>query len=114
MTKTYRSMAETAARIVAHLRRGKNVDPQTVVGPVVWGLNGDKRRWYYVIGTADARGPRFDALAAQSQKDCTELHEPRCSLRGRSGARHARGAARGSAPPIPYAARRGSLICVDL
>jgi DNA replication protein DnaC len=32
---------------------------------------------------------------------------PRCSLRGRSGARHARGAARGSAPPIPYAARRG-------
>ena len=26
---------------------------------------------------------------------------PRCSLRGRSGARHARGAARGSAPPIP-------------
>ena len=29
---------------------------------------------------------------------------PRCSLRGRSGARHARGAARGSAPPIPYAA----------
>lgn len=32
---------------------------------------------------------------------------PRCSLRGRSGARHARGAARGSAPPIPYAARHG-------
>ena len=32
---------------------------------------------------------------------------PRCSLRGRSGARHARGAARGSAPPIPYVARRG-------
>src|SRR5262249_61588315 len=31
---------------------------------------------------------------------------PRCSLRGRSGARHARAAARGSAPPIPDAARR--------
>src|SRR6516164_6621595 len=32
---------------------------------------------------------------------------PRCSLRGRSGARHAHVAARGSAPPIPFAARRG-------
>jgi hypothetical protein len=31
---------------------------------------------------------------------------PRCSLRGSSGARHASAAARGSAPPIPYAVHR--------
>src|SRR5215813_753474 len=35
---------------------------------------------------------------------------PRCSLQGRSGARHARAAARGSAPPIPYAARRARVM----
>src|SRR5271163_1775367 len=44
--------------------------------------------------------------SAPDVKTRLALSLPRCSLRGRSGARHARGAARGSAPPIPYAARR--------
>jgi DNA replication protein DnaC len=57
----------------------------------------------------EMNGDSYQAEQAEPAADVTRpaVSLPRCSLPGRSGPRHARVAARGSAPPIPYAARRG-------
>src|SRR3979411_1022242 len=51
-------------QIVELVRRGDDVSPHIVIGPIVWEeLSGAKRRWYFTIATADGEEARFDQIA---------------------------------------------------
>jgi hypothetical protein len=64
---SYGTLADCTAAAVAHIRNGRRVDPQIVIGPVVWELVGDLRRWYFVVASADRKGARFDQLACPNE-----------------------------------------------
>lgn len=72
--KTCHQDLSTAAREAAkHIRRGKGADTNVVVGPIVWELYGDMRRWYFVAASADQKGFHTHQLAAQDESLCEQL-----------------------------------------
>jgi hypothetical protein len=74
MSQTFHpSVDEVAAATAQHLRRGKNLNPHTVLGPVVWELNDDLRRWYFIAITGNDKGARIDRLAAATKPLCQDL-----------------------------------------
>jgi hypothetical protein len=66
MSNNHGSMADVAK----FLRRGKNPHPHVILGPIVWELKGDRKRWYFITVTGDAKGARLDQFTAQDKTLC--------------------------------------------
>jgi hypothetical protein len=71
--KLHGTMRDQVERIVAYLRRGKNVSPHIVIGPVVWEPKDDGRFWYFAVATGDGDGAHFDQLGSPERHLAEEL-----------------------------------------
>lgn len=71
--KSYATMRDQVERIVAYLRRGQNVSPHILIGPVVWQPKDDGRFWYFVVATGDGDGAHFDQLGSPERHLAEEL-----------------------------------------
>ena len=66
---TCQSFERSVAKIVDNLRRGNNVSPHVLIGPLVWEGETNDRQWYFVLGSGDRRGFRADKVAFKSDKE---------------------------------------------
>jgi hypothetical protein len=57
-----KSFDQSFQKIVTHIRRGSDLSPHVLLGPLVWEGNPDNRQWYFLMGSGDRNGFRLDAL----------------------------------------------------
>ena len=54
--------------LIRFVRECKGASPHIVIGPVVWGPAGGRRRWYFTIASAEAGEANFDQIGSDEPK----------------------------------------------
>ena len=58
---------------IAHIRRGLGLSPHVLLGPIVWWPDGDRRLWYFAVGSGDAEGFHVDQISSRQKSLAVEF-----------------------------------------
>ena len=73
----YGTISQKAVETVDYLRRGDDVSPHILIGPIVWENDPNLPGRCFIVGTGDKSGARFDSIGA-SKELAEQFHQAIC------------------------------------